>query len=174
LISLFALLQSVPFVVPQNNIVQKIGCGFGCHYEIKQLTPMVQMDNGWRKVKVKYMTYFWNYEKKEYEQRGFSNSLGNGVWQTWNYSNCKKELFTQRSKEFFSALPEPNKNIGERNQIVFNKGKPIFSSAAGSPFQKWQAMCPKTKSAKEGNQYIKKLWDSLIDSSKDWSEEIKK
>ena len=94
-------------IVAQSNVIQRQPCGTGCHYKIRQLTPMEDIGDCWRKVKFKKTDYLWNHAKKELEQRGFRQLLGSGVYTGWNHAHCKKKLFTFRSKNYFSAPPPP-------------------------------------------------------------------
>ena len=165
MISLLVLLQPFPLVIPQINVVDRIGCGTGCHIRFQQLSPMEEIDDGWRKVKVRSTTFIWDYETNQFEQKSFRGKDGSGVSESWNYANCQKKLFTRRSENYSSEPP-----LGESGGIdflVFEDGKPIFETVFGSPFQHWAVMCPHTETAKEGNQYLNGLADH-------WKEILKK
>ena len=165
MISLLVSLQSLPLVIPQINVVDKIGCGTGCHIRFQQISPMEEIDDGWRKVKVRSTTFIWDYEANQFEQKSFRGKVGSGVSESWNYSNCQKKLFTRRLENYSSKPP-----LGESGGIdllVFKDGKPIFETVFGSPFQQWAVMCPHTETAKEGNQYLNGLGDH-------WKEILKK
>ena len=157
MISLLALLQPFSLVIPQDNVVERIGCGTGCHIKFQQLSPMEEIDDGWRKVKVKSTTFIWDYETNQFEQKSFRGKVGSGVSESWNYANCQKKLFTRRS-ENYSSEPPLGKS-GSIDFLVFKDGKPIYGTVFGSPFQQWAVMCPHTETAKEGNEYIKGLSD---------------
>ena len=165
MISLLTLLQPFPLVIPQNNVVERIGCGTGCHIKFQQLSPMEEIDDGWRKVKVKSATFIWDYETNQFEQKSFRGKVGSGVSESWNYANCQKKLFTRRS-ENYSSKPPLGKS-GSIDFLVFEDGKPIYGTVFGSPFQQWAVMCPHTETAKEGNQYLNGLGDH-------WKEILKK
>ena len=157
MIELLALLQPFSLVIPQNNVVERIGCGTGCHIKFKQLSPMEEIDDGWRKVKVRSTTFIWDYETNQFEMKSFRGKVGSGVSESWNYANCQKRLFTRRTENYSSQPP-----LGEsrRNDfLVFENGKPIFETVFGSPFQQWAVMCPHTETAKEGNEYLNGLAD---------------
>ena len=159
MIELLALLQPFSLVIPQNNVVERIGCGTGCHIKFKQLSPMEEIDDGWRKVKVRSTTFIWDYETNQFEMKSFRGKVGSGVSESWNYANCQKRLFTSRTENYSSQPP-----LGEsrRNDfLVFENGKPIFETVVGSPFQQWAVMCPHTETAKEGNKYLNGLTDKL-------------
>ena len=49
-------------IVVQTNVVEKFSCGAGCHKKVEQLTPMVEIGDGWRKIKVKHSPYMWTRE----------------------------------------------------------------------------------------------------------------
>ena len=104
MISLLALLQPFSLVIPQNNVVERIGCGTGCHIKFQQLSPMEEIDDGWRKVKVKSATFIWDYETNQFEQKSFRGKVGSGVSESWNYANCQKKLFTRRSENYSSKF----------------------------------------------------------------------
>jgi len=163
LISLLALLQPFPIVIPQNNVVERIGCGTGCHIRFQQLSPMEEINDGWRKVKVKNTMFIWDYKTNQFEQKSFRGEVGSGVSECWNYANCQKKLFTRRS-ENFSYKP----TLGESDSddfLVFKDGKPIFETVFGSPYQQWAVMCPHTETAKEGNEYLNGLadqWEEIL------------
>ena len=126
---------------------------------------MEEIDDGWRKVKVRSTTFIWDYEANQFEQKSFRGKVGSGVSESWNYSNCQKKLFTRRLENYSSKPP-----LGESGGIdllVFEDGKPIFETVFGSPFQQWAVMCPHTETAKEGNQY-------LNDHADHWKEILKK
>lgn len=126
---------------------------------------MEEIDNGWRKVKVRSTTFIWDYETNQFEQKSFRGEVGSGVSESWNYANCQKKLFTSRLENYSSEPP-----LGESGGIdllVFEDGKPIFETVFGSPFQQWAVMCPHTETAKEGNQY-------LNDHAGHWKEILKK
>ena len=58
-----SFIASILSVVPQTNVVEKIGdfkCGNGCKYQIRfeQLSPMEEIGGGWRKVKLIKRTFF--------------------------------------------------------------------------------------------------------------------
>ena len=165
MISLLALLQPFPLVIPQNNVVERIGCGTGCQIRFQQLSPMEEIDDGWRKLKVRNTMFIWDYETNQFEQKSFRGKVGSGVSESWNYANCQKKLFTRRSENYSSQPP-----LSESSGIaflVFKEGKPIFETVFGSPFQQWAVMCPHTETAKEGNQYLNGLGDH-------WKEVLKK
>ena len=141
--------------------MERIGCGAGCHIKFEQLTPMEEIGDGWRKVKVKGIPYLWNPKTDQLEQRVYRAKLGSGVSRKWNYSNCKTQIFTQRSKEYFSPPPFPPEEKWERNQEVFLKdGKPNSITSNGNPFQQWAKMCP--KESKAGRLYIQEQHDSFL------------
>ena len=143
--------------MPQNNVVERIGCGTGCHIRFQQLSPMEEIDDGWRKVKVRSSTFIWNYETNQFEQKAFRGKVGSGVSESWNYANCQKKLFT-RTSENYSSEPPLGKG-GGIDFLVFEDGKPIYGTVFGSPFQQWAVMCPNTETAKEGNEYLRGLRD---------------
>jgi len=157
LISLLALLQPFPLVIPQNNIVERISCGTGCHIKFQQLSPMEKIDHGWRKVNVRSTMFIWDYETNRFEQKSVRGKVGSGVSESWNYANCQKKLFTRRSKNY-SSEPPLDESSGI-DFLVFKDGKPIFETVFGSPFQQWASMCPHTETAKEGNEYLNGLRD---------------
>ena len=105
MISLLVLLQPLPLVIPQINVVDKIGCGTGCHIRIQQISPMEEIDDGWRKVKVRRTTFIWDYETNQFEQKSFRGKVGSGVTESWNYANCQKKLFTRRLENYSSEPP---------------------------------------------------------------------
>ena len=129
---------------------------------------MEEIDDGWRKVKVRSSTFIWNYETKQFEQKSFRGKVGSGVSEDWNYANCQKKLFTRRSVNY-SSEPPLGKS-GSIDFLVFEDGKPIYGTAFGSPFQQWAVMCPHTETAKEGNEYI----NGLSDQWKEILKEIRK
>ena len=146
-------------VTPQNNVVDKIGCGTGCQIRFQQLSPMEEMEDGWRKVKVSSSTFIWNYETNQFEQKSFRGEVGSGVSESWNYANCQKKLFTRRSENYTSKP-----HLGHSSNIdflVFKDSKPIYGTAFGNPFQQCAVMCPHTETAKEGNKYLRGLSDQL-------------
>ena len=55
-----AALQSE--IVLQTNVIEKFSCGAGCHKKVEQLTNMVDIGDGWRKIKVKRTPYMWTRE----------------------------------------------------------------------------------------------------------------
>ena len=169
MIPLLALLQSFPLVVPQTNVVERIGCGTGCQIRFQQLSPMEEIGDGWRKVKVRSTMFIWDYETNQLEQKAFRGKVGSGVSDGWNYANCQKKLFTRRS-ENYSSEPPLVASGGMSNALVFYAGKPVFATVAGSPFQQWSVMCPHTHTAKEGNEYL----DGLADQWKQILKEIRK
>ena len=165
-----AALQSE--IVLQTNVIEKFSCGAGCHKKVEQLTPMVDLGDGWRKVKIKSTTYIYNLAAQKLEQRT-RDPLHNGISTKWNYSNCKTKIFTQRSKEYFAAPPAPEARY-ERNQNAFlSDGKPNFYSVNGSVFQRWRAMCPETAAAKKGTEEVRAWWDNVINMLKNRQERIK-
>ena len=168
MIPLLALLQSFPLVVPQTNVVERIGCGTGCQIRFQQLAPMEEIGDGWRKVKVRSTMFIWDYETNQLEQKSFRGKVGSGVSDGWNYANCQKKLFTRRSENYSS---EPPVGVsGGINSLVFDAGKPVFATVSGSPFQQWSVMCPHTETAKEGNEYL----NGLADQWKQILKEIRK
>ena len=128
---------------------------------------MEEIDDGWRKVKVRSTTFIWDYKTNQFEQKSFRGKVGSGVSESWNYANCQKKLFTRRS-ENYSSEPPLGKS-GGIEFLVFKDGKPIYGTAFGSPFQQWAVMCPHTKTAKEGNEYL----NSLADQWKEILKEIR-
>ena len=163
MISLLALLQPFSLVIPQNNVVERIGCGTGCHIKFKQLSPMEEIDDGWRKVKVRSTSFIWDYETNQFEIKSFRGKVGSGVSESWNYANCQKKLFTRRT-ENYSSQP-PLGVSGGIDFLVFENGKPIFETVYGSRFQQWAVMCSDTEAAKEGNEYLNGLadkWEELL------------
>ena len=129
---------------------------------------MEEIDDGWRKVKVRSTKFIWDYETNQFEQKSFRGKVGSGVSESWNYANCQKKLFTRRS-ENYSSEPPLGKS-GGINFLVFEDGKPIYGTVFGSPFQQWAVMCPHTETAKEGNEYI----NGLSDKWKEILKEIRK
>ena len=169
-----AALQSE--IVLQTNVFEKFSCGAGCHKKVEQLTNMVEIGDGWRKIKVKHTPYIWTREGG-LEQRApvFDSPIGTGGTTSWNYSNCKTNIFTNRRREYFAAPPAPEANRGERNLSAFtSSGKPNFFSKNGSVFQRWRAMCPETEAARRGTEEVKAWWDRVINMLKDEQENIKK
>ena len=169
-----AALQSE--IVLQTNVFEKFSCGAGCHKKVEQLTNMVEIGDGWRKIKVKRTPYMWTREGG-LEQRApvFDSPIGTGGTTSWNYSYCKTNIFTNRRREYFAAPPAPDANRGERNLSAFtSSGKPNFFSKNGSVFQRWRAMCPETEAARKGTEDMRKWWDSLINSIRDGEEDNKK
>ena len=118
---------------------------------------MEEIDDGWRKVKVRRTTFIWDYETNQFEQKSFRGKVGSGVTESWNYANCQKKLFTRRLENYSSEPPLAES--GGIDLLVFKDGKPIFETVFGSPFQQWAVMCPHTETAKEGNQYLNGLGD---------------
>ena len=43
------------------------------------------------------------------------------------------------------------------DSLVFDAGRPIHETIAGSTFQQWLVMCPHTEIAKKGNEYLNGL-----------------
>ena len=168
MIPLLALLQPFSLVIPQNNVVERIGCGTGCQIRFEQLSPMEEIDDGWRKVKVRRTTFIWDYETNQFEQKSFRGKVGSGVSESWNYANCQKKLFTRRLENYSSEPPLAES--GGIDLLVFKDGKPIFETVFGSPFQQWAVMCPHTETAKEGNEYL----NGLADQWKEILKEIRK
>ena len=163
MISFLALLQPLILGIPQNNVYERIGCGTGCHIRFQQLSPMEDIGDGWRKVKVKSTMFIWDYKTKQFEQKSFRGKVGSGVSESWNYANCQKKLFT-RISENYSSEPPLGKS-GGIDFLVFENGKPIFETVSGSPFQQWAVMCPHTEAAKEGNEYLNGLenqWKEIL------------
>ncbi len=172
------LALSIPFIalvppddgfVLQTNVFPKISCGAGCHYKIEQLTPMVEIGDGWRKIKVKSTPYIWK-NATVLEQRApvFDSPIGSGVSTSWSYSNCQTNIFTTRSKEYFAPPPSPPDEKWERNSSAFtSSGKPNFYGVNGSIFQRWRAMCPETESARKGTEEVRAWWDRVINMLKD-------
>ena len=126
---------------------------------------MEEIDDGWRKVKVRSTTFIWDYETNQFEQKSFRGKVGSGVTESWNYANCQKKLFTRRLENYSSEPPLAES--GGIDLLVFKDGKPIFETVFGSPFQQWAVMCPHTETAKEGNEYLNGLGDH-------WKEILKK
>ena len=120
---------------------------------------MEEIDDGWRKVKVRSTTFIWDYETNQFQIKSFRGKVGSGVSESWNYANCQKKLFTRRT-ENYSSQP-PLGVSGGIDFLVFENGKPIFETVFGSPFQQWAVMCPHTETAKEGNKYLNGLTDNL-------------
>ena len=124
---------------------------------------MEEIDDGWRKLKVRSTTFIWDYETNQFVQKSLRGKVGSGVSESWNYANCQKKLFTRRSENHSSEPP-----LGESGGIdllVFEDGKPIFETVSGSPFQQWAVMCPHTEAAKEGNKYLNGLanqWKEIL------------
>ena len=161
-----AALQSE--IVLQTNVIEKVSCGAGCHYKIEQLTNMVEIGDGWRKIKVKSTPYIWETATELVQRAPYPDSpIGSGGSTSWSYSNCQTNIFTTRSKEYFAAPPAPEEKW-ERNTSAFtSSGKPNFYSVNGSIFQRWRAMCPETESAKQGTQDMRDWWDGVINMLKD-------
>ena len=161
-----AALQSE--IVLQTNVIEKVSCGAGCHYKIEQLTNMVEIGDGWRKIKVKSTPYIWETATELVQRAPYPDSpIGSGGSTSWSYSNCQTNIFTTRSKEYFAAPPAPEEKW-ERNSSAFtSSGKPNFYSVNGSIFQRWRAMCPETESAKQGTQDMRDWWDGVINMLKD-------
>ena len=103
-----AALQSE--IVLQTNVIKKFSCGDGCHKKVEQLTNMVEIGDSWRKIKVKHTPYMWTREGG-LEQRApvFDSQIGTGGTTSWNYSNCKTNIFTDRRREYFAPL---NRSLG--------------------------------------------------------------
>ena len=118
---------------------------------------MEEIDDGWRKVKVRKTTFIWDYDTNQFEQKSFRGKVGSGVSESWNYANCQKKLFTRRS-ENYSSQP-PLGASGGADFLVFEAGKPIFETVFGSPFQQWAVMCPHKETAEKGNDYLNGLAD---------------
>ena len=78
MIPLLALLQSFPLVVPQTNVVERIGCGTGCQIRFQQLSPMEEIADGWMKVKIRSIMFIWDYETKWFEKKAFRGKVGRG------------------------------------------------------------------------------------------------
>ncbi len=134
-------------IVLQTNVVEKFSCGAGCYWELEQLTPMVEIGEGWRKLKVKHTPYIWRTATVLEQRAPYPDSpIGSGVGTSWTYSNCKTNILTTRSKEYFSPPPSPPEEKWERNLNAFLKnGEPNFHSVNMSVFQRWRAMCPETE-----------------------------
>ena len=166
-----AALQSE--IVLQTNIYEKISCGSGCHRKVEQLTPMVEIGDGWRKIKVKHTSYLYHLERG-WEQKSHGGKIGSGVGEHWNYSNCKTNIFTARRKEYFSP-PPPSKVEWEVDQnAILSNGMPNFYSKNGSVFQRWRAMCRDTEAARKGTEEIRAWWDRVINSLEGEKERIQK
>ena len=112
--------------------------------------------------------FIWDYETNQLEQKSFRGKVGSGVSDGWNYANCQKKLFTRRSENYSSEPPVGAS--GGINSLVFDAGRPIHETVAGSPFQQWSVMCPHTETAKEGNEYL----NGLADQWKQILKELKK
>ena len=153
-------------IVLQTNVIEKVSCGAGCHRKVEQLTPMVEIGDSWRKIKVKHTSYLYHRERG-WEQRAHREPLGSGVGTHWNYSNCKTNIFTVRRKEYFSP-PPPSKEAWEVNQnAILSNGMPNFYAKNGSVFQRWRSMCPETEAARKGSEEVRAWWDRVINSIKD-------
>ena len=163
-------------IVLQTNVIEKFSCGAGCHKKVEQLTNMVEIGDGWRKIKVKRTPFIWK-TATELEQRApYPDSpIGSGVVTNWSYSNCQTNLYTTRSKEYFAPPPSPPEGKWKRNSSAFtSSGKPNFYSKNGSIFQRWRAMCPETEAARQGTQDMREWWDGVINMLKDGEEDNKK
>jgi len=145
-----SFIASILSVVPQTNVVEKIGdfkCGNGCKYQIRfeQLSPMEEIGNGWRKVKLIKRTFFWNHELQKYEQKGFRDPQKHpfaGSWKGWNYANCTINQFTFRSVNY-SVEPSSPVRLERNSSVVWNSS-PLSSPESGSAFEQWRAMYPET------------------------------
>ena len=169
-----AALQSE--IVLQTNVIEKVSCGAGCHYKIEQLTNMVEIGDGWRKIKVKSTPYIWK-NATVLEQRApvFDSPIGSGVSTSWSYSNCQTNIFTTRSKEYFAPLPSPLEEKWEGNLNAFlSNWKPNFYSVNRSVFQRWRAMCPETEAARQGTEDIRNWLNGVINMLRDGEEDNKK
>ena len=56
-------------MVPQDDALSVYGCGAGCRVEVEQLSPVEDMDNGCRKVKVEKIIWVrkWNEDTQRTE-----------------------------------------------------------------------------------------------------------
>ena len=169
-----AALQSE--IVLQTNVIEKVSCGAGCHYKIEQRTNMVEIGDGWRKIKVKSTPYIWETATELVQRAPYPDSpIGSGGSTSWSYSNCKTNIFTSRRKEYFAPPPSPPEEKWERNLSAFtSSGKPNFFSKNGSVFQRWRAMCPETEAARKGTEEVREWWDRVINMLKDGEEDNKK
>ena len=155
-----AALQSE--IVLQTNVIEKFSCGAGCHKKVEQLTPMVEIGDGWRKVKVKKNNYFLPYETRDFVKGGIRDIPTEVMGIGWNYSNCTKKLFTRRYKEYFSAPSQSNDNVGlQKFQPAFLRDGTSNRFVYRSIFQQWAKMCPETQAAKEGNAYLRGWHDAV-------------
>ena len=141
-------------IVLQSNVVETLSCGLGCYQDVEQLTPMVEIGNGWRKIKVRHTPYLLNSEGV-WEQKLHRERSGNGMSTHWNYSNCGTNMFTRRSKEYFSAPPKSKHPFEQNLNAFLSNGKPNFSVVCGQVFQRWRAMCPETEAERKGTEEVR-------------------
>ena len=145
LITLIGHLQVSPRWDLPTNFFQQVACGSHCRIFYEQLTPIQETVNGWKKAKIKHIIYSWYSPLNEVHQSGskHKNHLKRTVGSSWLYANCEKGVFTSRSKEYFSALPQLD---GDKSPLrihsVFDKRYKFASMTKGMRFQRWEAMCP--------------------------------
>ena len=143
MIPLIAHLQLPPELDLPTNSFQSVFCGSHCLVSYEQLTPIKEIVDGWKKAKIKYTISSWYPPLSEMNKTGHIHPLNTTFGTTWLYADCKKGVFTSRSKEYLSAPPQLD---GDRSALrihsVFEKSYKFASMVKGMRFQSWAAMCP--------------------------------
>ena len=119
-----------------------VGCGASCHFHIKAISPVEEVDDGWKRLKVENKRYRLMPDG-EFRQLGRDpRQYGNYSSQSWTFAHCEDELVAH------SASPEmknlKTKTIWRRREKT-NSGLPIpdMTSVNFSPFGHWYQICDK-------------------------------
>ena len=152
--------RTIQLMTPQDDILSVYGCGVGCRVEVEQFSPVEDLDNGWRKVKVEKI--IWVQKWNEHTQRAEDAPP---MWRgadhkriSWFYANC--------STGVFATADNSNMQDASSQDLYYREGESTgelkYQTVHGNPFMQWAKLCP--VAAERGSKIIEDNRKQLIEA----------
>ena len=147
-------------MAPQDDTLSVYGCGAGCRVEVEQFSPVEDLDNGWRKVKLEKTIWVqkWNEDTQRIEDappmwRGADHKRISSL-----YANCSTGVFPTADNSNMQDASSQDDYCREGESA----GEPKYQTVHGNPFMQWAKLCP--VEAERGSKIIEDNRKQLIEA----------
>ena len=118
-----------------QNIIERNGCGTGCVIFTKQISELIRMDNGYRRVLVETITMVAPPGSKGFRPCSPGDRCGPGkLTKVWVVADCNNEAIN-------SFAFNSDGSDGRWMKAYRSDGTPANSGAEGNAYYQWQLMC---------------------------------
>ena len=134
-----------------------VGCGANCRYHVEAISPVEEIDGGWKRVQVEYKRYMLQPDGGFRQTGSDPREFGNHSWKGWTFAHCQNEVIAHSP---FSEMRNLNKKTIWRRgnnppdgmaikgpprgmHLYKYPPRPDNTSVNFAPFQHWYQVCHK-------------------------------